>query len=108
MAFFCPQSGVRVVAPGNCLAVDPKGVAVFDDSDAARAAEFAALASLAKSRQHANEAEPSMDARRLAQEAAAKAIEPEPAKVDEKHVDAKEAAKPNGGRRPKPSEAVEA
>lgn len=101
MAFFCPQTGVRVVAPGVHVSVDPNGVEAFDDSARTRAAESAAVASLAEGRLHVSEVMPSEDAQRAAREAASKALAPAEPKPE-----TKDEPKPaTGGRKPKTSEA---
>ena len=114
MAFFCPQTGIRVIAPGNHVSVDPKGVREFDHGGAAIAAEGAANAVVAKGRMHASEVEPSMDVRRAAQDAATRAMAeheastPKPTTVEKSVEPEADKPKTGGGRRPKHSEAVEA
>jgi hypothetical protein len=104
MAFFCNQTGARIVAPGVSIDLDPtNGVPAYDDSPGARAAESAALAALRQEKLADEEASPSVPAAEQARVAAKKAFaptalpkEPLPAKGDEPtKPDA-----PRGGRRP--------
>lgn len=97
MAFFCTQTGARIVAPGVSLDADKSnGVPVFDGSKAAIAAETAAIETLAKGRRSEVEGEPNADAQTAARSAARKAhadvSKDEPTKLDV----------PKGGRRPAP------
>lgn len=100
MAFFCEKTGARVVAPGVSVEADPaNGVALYDDSPGARAAESAALAVLRRERLADEEASPSKDATVAAREAAKKALgakDAPPAKGDEPT----KPDVPRGGRRP--------
>ena len=84
MAFFCSQTGARIVAPGVHISVQPNGVPAFDGSEASIAAESAAVAVLSGHRRHDLECEPSPPAQQQARAAALKAFDnarkPEPAK----------------------------
>jgi hypothetical protein len=72
MAFFCNRTGVRIVAPGVHESVQPDGVALFDDSDLAKAAERTALNVLRDARLSDEEASPSVVATERARLAAKK------------------------------------
>jgi len=57
MAFFCPTTGIRLVAPGLHESVNPSGVPAFDHADPAHhAAEHAAHAVLHNTPRGATEA----------------------------------------------------
>jgi hypothetical protein len=71
MAFFCQESGVRIVAPGVSKDIDKaNGMPVYDGSDAAIAAELSATRTLKGLRQNDAEAGPSPDAIKASREAA--------------------------------------
>jgi hypothetical protein len=99
MAFFCNQTGVRIVAPGVCDSARPDGVPAFDGSDASVAAEHAALAVLRAERLSETESSPSASAEDRARAAAKKALAPrlEKTKAPAPKPDDEPA---KGGRRP--------
>lgn len=95
MAFFCTQTGARIVAPGVSLdANKTEGVPVHDGSKAALLAESAAVEALSRGRRSEVEGEPNVsaqdEARAAAKRAHAEASRDEPTKPD---------AAPKGGRR---------
>ncbi len=74
MAFFCTQTGARIVAPGVHESVQPGGMPSFDGSKASVAAETAAIVVLSGCRRHDLECEPSPPAQSQARAAAMKAF----------------------------------
>lgn len=71
MAFFCQESGVRIVAPGVSKDIDKaNGMPLHDGSYACVAAEAAATRALKSMRLSDAEAGPSPDAIKAAREAA--------------------------------------
>jgi hypothetical protein len=82
MAYFCRETGVRIVAPGVCLKVDPKnGVQEYDATADSAAAEAAAKAALAAAKTTESEQVPSGDALADARKAAAEVLTA-PSKTD--------------------------
>jgi hypothetical protein len=95
MAFFCTQTGARIVAPGVHQSVQPNGVPAHDGSDAAVAAEEAAVAALSGSRRHDLEAEPAPSAQEQARNAALKAFA---ARGDKPAANRDDPTKPDGAK----------
>lgn len=94
MAFFCTQTGARIVAPGVSLDADKNGgVPAHDGSKAAMLAEAAAIETLSKGRRSDVEGEPSGDVQETAR-AAARRAHAETSKDEPTKPDA-----PKGGRR---------